>query len=159
LSSDERRRHAPFLTVLGTHCINRSFPLPPQRMPASPAAASAAPGPAQHAHPATSKRPRNQTPHVHAARCVGVPAAALCLSASYAGRGDTLEEPSCLSANRDLLYGRVKGEGEVLQDVSGSGDQNQVFMIKIWVFDDHIRASQGLSTAVLLWCFGALCSW
>jgi hypothetical protein len=61
LSSDERRRRVPFLTVpVGTHCISRSFPLPSQRMPASPAAASAAPGPAPHAHPAVSKRPRNQ---------------------------------------------------------------------------------------------------
>ena len=33
LSSEERLRRAPFLTVLGTHCISRSFPLPPQRKP------------------------------------------------------------------------------------------------------------------------------
>jgi len=97
LSSDERRRRrAPFLTVLGTHCISRSFPLPSQRMSASPAAASAAPGPAAHAHPAASKRPCNQTPHVPAARCVGVPAAAR-PPASHAGRGDTLEAPCCLT--------------------------------------------------------------
>ena len=48
------------MTVQGTHCISRSFPLPPQRMPAGTAAASAAPGPAPHAHPAASKRLRNQ---------------------------------------------------------------------------------------------------
>jgi hypothetical protein len=35
------------------------------------------------------------------------------------------------------------------QDFSGAGDQNQVFMIKIRVFDDQIRASQGLSTVAL----------
>ena len=52
---------APFLTVLGTHSISRGFPLPPQRMLASPAASSAAAGPAPHAHPAASKRPHNQT--------------------------------------------------------------------------------------------------
>ena len=40
LSSEERLRCAPFLTVLGTHCISRSFPLPPQRMPGSPAVSS-----------------------------------------------------------------------------------------------------------------------
>jgi len=42
LSSEERLRRAPLRTVLGTHHISRSFPLPPQSMPASPAAASAA---------------------------------------------------------------------------------------------------------------------
>ena len=45
LSSEERLRCAPFLTVLGTHCISRSFPLPPQRMLASLAAVSVAAGP------------------------------------------------------------------------------------------------------------------
>ena len=35
LSSEERLRCAPFLTVLGTHCISRSFPLPPQSLPKS----------------------------------------------------------------------------------------------------------------------------
>jgi len=99
LSSGERWRLAPFLTVLGTHCISRSFPLPPQLMQGSPAAASVVPGPAPHAHPAASKRPRNQTPHVHAAHCVGVPAAAL-LPASHAGRGDTLEGLCCLTRHR-----------------------------------------------------------
>jgi hypothetical protein len=114
LSSDERRRRAPFLTVLGTHCISRSFPLPPQRMPASPAAASAAPGPAPHAHPAASKRPRNQTPHVHAARCVGVPAAAR-PSASHAGRGDTLEAPCCRTRRRRRAKHRLREREAVPQ--------------------------------------------
>ena len=67
LSSEERLRCAPFLTVLGTHSISRSFPLPPQRMLASLAAVSVAAGPAPHAHPVASKRLRNQTPHAHAA--------------------------------------------------------------------------------------------
>ena len=35
LSSEERLRRAPFLTVLMTHSVSRSFPLTPQRMPAS----------------------------------------------------------------------------------------------------------------------------
>ena len=68
-SSEERLRHAPFLTVLRTHSVSRNFPLPPQRMLASLAAVSVAAGPAPHAHPATSKWPRNQTPHTHAACC------------------------------------------------------------------------------------------
>ena len=72
LSSGEHVRREPFLTVLGTHSISRSLTLPPQRMPASPPAAPAAAGPAPHAHPAASKRSRNQTPHAHAACCVGV---------------------------------------------------------------------------------------
>jgi hypothetical protein len=42
-------RCAPFLTVLGTHCISRSFPLPPQCMLASLAAVSVVAGPASHA--------------------------------------------------------------------------------------------------------------
>ena len=50
LSSEERLRLALFLTVLGTHCISRSFPLPPQRMLASLASVSVAAGPASHAH-------------------------------------------------------------------------------------------------------------
>ena len=88
LSSEERLRHAPFLTVLGTHCISRSFPLPPQRMLASLAAVSVAAGPASHAHPVASKRPRNQTPHAYAACCVGVPAVAQCQPPLHAGRGE-----------------------------------------------------------------------
>ena len=114
LSSEERLRRAPFLTVLGTHCISRSFPLPPQRMPASPASASEAPGPVPHAHPATSKRPRNQTPHVHAARCVGVPAFAM-WPASHAGRGDTLEGLCCLTLRRHLARYRLRDREAVPQ--------------------------------------------
>ena len=72
LSSGEHVRREPFLTVLGTHSISRSLALPPQRMPARPPAAPAAAGPAPHAHPAVSKRSRNQTPHAHAACCVSV---------------------------------------------------------------------------------------
>jgi hypothetical protein len=78
LSSEERLRCAPFLTVLGTHCVSRSFPLPPQCIA----------GPASHAHPVASKRPRNQTPHAYAAFCVGVPAVAQCPPPSHAGRGE-----------------------------------------------------------------------
>jgi hypothetical protein len=48
LSSEERLRRAPFLTVLGTHCNSRSFPLPPQRMLA---------------------RPPDPTPHTYIALC------------------------------------------------------------------------------------------
>ena len=88
LSSEERLRRAPFLTVLGTHCISRSFPLPPQRMLASLAAVSVAAGPASHAHPVSSKLPRNQTPHAYAAFCVGVPAVVRCPPPSHAGRGE-----------------------------------------------------------------------
>jgi hypothetical protein len=83
-------------------------------MPASPAAASAAPGPAAHAHPAASKRPRNQTPHVHAARCVGVPAAAR-PSASHAGRGDTLEAPCCRTRRRRRAKHRLREREAVPQ--------------------------------------------
>ena len=107
-------RCASFLTVLGIHCISRSFPLPPQRMPASPAAASAVAGPASHAHPAASKRPRNQTPHAHAARCVGVPAAAR-PSASHAGRGDTLEAPCCRTRRRRRAKHRLREREAVPQ--------------------------------------------
>ncbi len=60
---------ASFLTVLRTHRISRSLPLPPQRIPASPAVVPAAAGPSPHAHPATSKCPRNRKPHAHAACC------------------------------------------------------------------------------------------
>ena len=67
LSSEERLRHAPFLTVLGTHSVSRSFPLTPQRMLVILAARHTL-----HAHPVASKRPRNQTPHAHAACCVSV---------------------------------------------------------------------------------------
>ena len=87
LSSEERLRCAPFLTVLGTHSISRSFPLPPQRMLASPAAASTAAGPATHVHPAASKRPLNQTPHAHAARC-GQQRDFVSAPPSHAGRGE-----------------------------------------------------------------------
>ena len=41
---EERLRRAPLLTVLGTHRISRSFPLPPQRMLARP------PDPTPHAY-------------------------------------------------------------------------------------------------------------
>jgi hypothetical protein len=88
LSSEERLRRAPFLTVLGTHSVSRSFPLPPQRMLASLAAVSVAAGPASHAHPVASKRPRNQTAHAYAVCCVGVPAVAQCSPPSHAGRGE-----------------------------------------------------------------------
>jgi len=84
-------------------------------MPASPASASEAPGPVPHAHPATSKRPRNQTPHVHAARCVGVPAAALCPRASHAGRWDTLEEPCYLMRRRRRAKHRFREQEAVPQ--------------------------------------------
>jgi hypothetical protein len=69
LSSEERLRCAPFLTVLGTHCISRSFHLPPQCMLASLAAVPVVAGPASHAHKVVSKRPRNQTPHAYAHLC------------------------------------------------------------------------------------------
>ena len=88
-------RCAPFLTVLGTHCISRSFPLPPQCMLASLAAVTVVAGPAphahpvaSHAHPVSSKLPRNQTPHAYAAFCVGVPAVVRCPPPSHAGRGE-----------------------------------------------------------------------
>jgi hypothetical protein len=42
--SEERVRRAPFLTVLGTHSVSRSFPLTPQRMLASLAAVSVTAG-------------------------------------------------------------------------------------------------------------------
>ena len=42
LSSEERLRRAPFLTVLMTHSVSRSFPPTPQRMPASLDAVSVA---------------------------------------------------------------------------------------------------------------------
>ena len=67
LSCEERLRRAPFLTVLGTHSVSRSFPLTPQRMLVILAARHTL-----HAHPVASKRPRNQTPHAHAACCVSV---------------------------------------------------------------------------------------
>ena len=95
LSREECLRCAPFLTVLGTHCISRSFPLPPQCMLASLAAVTVVAGPAphahpvaSHAHPVSSKLPRNQTPHAYAAFCVGVPAVARCPPPSHAGRGE-----------------------------------------------------------------------
>jgi hypothetical protein len=59
------------------------FPPPPQCMPASLATVSVASGPASHAHPVASKRLRNQTPHAHAACCVGVPAVS---GADHVGR-------------------------------------------------------------------------
>ena len=93
LSSEERLRRAPFLTVLGTHCISRNFPLPPQRMLASLTAVSVAAGPASHAHPVASKRPRNQTPHAYAACCVGVPSVAVTT-------GNTLEACCCRTRRR-----------------------------------------------------------
>ena len=51
-------------------------------------AVSMAAGPASHAHPVASKRPRNQTPHAYAACCVGVPAVSQCPPPSHAGRGE-----------------------------------------------------------------------
>jgi len=57
-------------------------------MLASLAAVSVVAGPASHAHPVASKRPRNQTPHAYAAFCVGVPAVAQCPPPSHAGRGE-----------------------------------------------------------------------
>ena len=88
-------RCASFLTVLGIHCISRSFPLPPQCMLASLAAVTVVAGPAphahpvaSHAHPVSSKLPRNQTPHAYAAFCVGVPAVVRCPPPSHAGRGE-----------------------------------------------------------------------
>jgi hypothetical protein len=55
LSSEKRLRRAPFLTVLMTHSVSRSFPLTPQRMQSSLAAVSVAAGPASHSHPVASK--------------------------------------------------------------------------------------------------------
>ena len=87
-SSEERLRLAPVLTVLGTHSISRSFPLPPQRMLARLAVVSVAAGPASPAHPVTSNRPRNQTPHAYAPCRVGITLHHMRVA------GNTLE-PSC----------------------------------------------------------------
>ena len=87
-SSEERLRLAPFLTVLGTHSISRSFPLPPQRMPASPAAASAAPGPAPHSHPAAFKRRRAIKHHMctqHAVWASQQPRVSACIACGSRG--------------------------------------------------------------------------
>ncbi len=102
LSSEERLRRAPFLTVLGTHCISRSFPLPPQRMLASLAAVSVAAGPASHAHPVASKRPRNQTPHAYAAFRVGVTLPRMRVA------GNTLEASCCRTRRRRCAKHRLR---------------------------------------------------
>jgi len=115
LSSDERRRRAPFLTVLGTHCISRSFPLPPQRMPASPAAASAAPGPAPHSHPAAFKRRRQSNTTCARSMLCGRPRSRVCPPASHAGRGDTLEAPCCLTCRRRRAKHRLREREAVPQ--------------------------------------------
>jgi hypothetical protein len=106
---ERKRERAPFLKAQGTQCISRSGPRPPQLavhihqprrqlwlslayppqcMLASLADVSVAAGPASHAHPVASKRPRDLTPHAYAAFCVGVPAVARCPPPSHAGRGE-----------------------------------------------------------------------
>ena len=82
------------------HCISRSFSLPWQHILTSLAAVSVASGPASHAHPAASKRPRNQTPHAYTARCVGVPAAAHDRLHRIRVVGNTLEAASCRTRRR-----------------------------------------------------------
>jgi len=52
---------------------------------------------------------------VHAARCVGVPAAALFPSASYAGRGATLEASCCLTRRRRRAKHRLREREAVPQ--------------------------------------------
>jgi hypothetical protein len=102
LSSEERLRRAPFLTVLGTHSVSRSFPLPPQRMLASLAAVSVVAGPASHAHPVASKRPRNQTPHAYAASCVSVTLHRMRVA------GNTLEASCCRTRRRLCVKYRLR---------------------------------------------------
>ena len=106
-------------------------------MPSSPAASSVAPGPATHAHPAASKRPCNQTPHVHAARCVGGPAAAL-WPASHAGRWDTLEGPCCLTCRRRSVKHRLRERKAVPQRQA------------VPIVAPSTRAPQASATALLL---------
>jgi hypothetical protein len=88
LSSGEHVRRAPFLTVLGTHRISRSLPHPSQRMPASPAAAPVAAGPAPPASTAQSNNTRARS--------------MLCgrHAPSHAGHGNTLGASCCRTCRR-----------------------------------------------------------
>ena len=108
LSSEERLRCAPFLTVLGTHCISRSFPLPPQRMLASLAAVSVAAGPASHAHPVASKRPRNQTAHAYAVFCGACPQSRSARLHRMRVAGNTLEASCCRTRRRRCAKHRLR---------------------------------------------------
>jgi hypothetical protein len=108
LSSEERLRRAPFLTVLGTHCISRSFPLPPQRMLASLAAVSVAAGPASHAHPVASKRPRNQTAHAYAVCCGACPQSRSARLHRMRVAGNTLEASCCRTRRRRCAKHRLR---------------------------------------------------
>jgi hypothetical protein len=117
LSSGERRRRAPFLTVLWTHCISRSrsFPFPRIACQPAPPPPPRLPAPRHtHTQPCPSRRQRQQVPHVHAARCVGVPAFAL-WPASHAGRGDMLEGLCCLTCRRRLARYRLRDREAVPQ--------------------------------------------
>jgi hypothetical protein len=92
LSSEEHARLAPFLTVLGTHHISRILPHPPQRMPASPAAAPAAASPPSLWTPAprhTHTQSRPSTTRVCSMLCERHPPL-------HAGRRVTLEASCCL---------------------------------------------------------------
>ena len=114
LSSEERLRHAPFLTVLGTHSVSRSFPLSPQRMLASLATVSVAAGPVSHAHPVTSKLQRNQTPHAYAACYVSV--TLHCMRVA----GNTLEASCCRTRRRLCVKYRLRSVCSMLSRESSS---------------------------------------
>ena len=99
MSSDERRRRAPFLTVLATHCISRSFPLPRSACQLSRRRLR---GPRPSATRTPSRVQAAAQSNTTCARSMlcGRPRSRVCPPASHAGRGDTLETPCCLTCCR-----------------------------------------------------------